>query len=378
MVSRQRSRAGIRTRAGTYKVWYMGYPFEASKDAYTSEVCDDTVGQRETANLFDLVVRWCDIPGLSGSWGSPPYVNTLTNWPIDFTPVPPISVYLAPTELELSNAAWTITARTNPSRPHVSVPTFVGELRELPSSVRDWGGSLLKKVAKGHLTWRWAVKPMVGDVRKMANFVEAVDDRIRWLTRLQNEGYLSQRCGLGRTETSTTSGELTLHSSNVLVKGKRTLNHSKKEWGSAQWKLNPGVSLPKTAQGLRKLAFSLTFGINSYAALETAWELLPWSWFVDWFAGVGDVISSFNNSIPLTVSKICLMRTLNSYSKYTITQKPSYISIDGAYGEGEIRKLRYPNLATTYPLELTSLPLVDRGKWSILGSLAILKMSPRR
>jgi hypothetical protein len=274
--------------------------------------------------------------------------------------------------LDKNNLAWKILAETNPNVPDVSVPTAIGELKDLPSLVKDWGGDLLKKVAKGHLSWRWAIKPMISDIRKLCDFHDAVEKRLRELHNLQNGKQLRKRCSLGQDSGETDwSGEYPIESVVFTAKAKERSRYSMRMWGSASYTLDPTFVLPKAKADLISLARRLTFGITGADALATAWELCPWSWFADWFLGIGDVIAATRNTVPLTWGSLCVMRTLEETREFQVTSVPEWIVTSGVPFGRWRRKERhvvYPVL----PFSL-SLPLLDRGKWSVLASLAALR-----
>lgn len=341
----------------------------------------DEVGDWHEVNPLTLTSWQKSFCTLDGEWyyyGS--HEATLTHVPMTYHPSPPdpIGIFGPITAIEQNNYAWDILARTNPSVPHVSIPTFIGELKDLPYLVKGWGGSLLKKVAQGHLSWRWAIKPMISDIRKMADFAEAVNRRIQWLEKLRTSTYLSRRTGLGSSEVFVQGGLKWLHSHGCKIIGSAGFLYTSKVWGTAQWKLDSGASLPATCVGLRKLAYRLTHGITSYESANTAWELLPWSWFVDWFAGLGTIIAAGNNTLPLTWSMLSLMRTMTCKVKYEIdwshTLTSDWVSSSGIQHAVFTRKERLP-VAPILPFTPSLSPLVDGDKWSILGSLAALRWS---
>lgn len=379
MVSRSRTRDGRWIENGWVTNSLGQIIVSGSANVGKIETCDDSVGEWEEANPFDLQIqenrRWV----LKGT-----HVHPTTGALRNYTNMPMYTGWIVPPNLwsgfpaltltELSNLGWLALARTNPNQAHVSLPTFIAELRDLPSLVKDWGGSLLRKIAKGHISWRWAVKPMIGDVKKLATFVKAQNERIRWLKRLRDGKALKKRTSLGSGHTFLPWTGTTLHSSSgVVISGQKREYHSYKQWGTVQWKLDPSVVLPETDDELAKLAFRLVRGITTHGALATAWELTPWSWFADWFGGFGDIISATNNTVPVIHSDVCVMRTSVSRREYRITSTDAQWKTlaKGVNFEHRTRKER--RIATPIFPFMVNFPITDIGKWSILGSLAVLK-----
>lgn len=343
------------------------------------ENCFDTVGDWETVNGFSLYRSFMHYPVLGGQElaadGS--VLREYVGYPIAYRPGPPDphTQFGAYSSLDLSNKAWEILGRTNPNVPHVSVPQALGELKDIPELVKGWGVNLLQKVAKGYLSWRWALRPMIGDLRKLLKFVKAVDERTIHLLRLRDGQTLRRRCHLGEANLRSNPSYVIFHSEGSILKGWRCVIYSYKEWGTAQWKLDPASNLPSLGYGpLKDIARRLSLGITSHEALSVAWELTPWSWLVDWFTDVGDVIAATNNSVALTWDKVCLMRTSDGKSEYTLDKNASdsWPTFSGWYEETCTRKERHPVFPVT-PIPIPYLPILDGGKLSILASLAALR-----
>lgn len=340
-------------------------------------ICDDFIGNRSSANDFSLMEEHTYYPVLTCQ---SPNGHIWDEQPVGFRPGTwdPRNWYPALTELDRSNKAWEILSLTNPSLPHVSVPTFVGELKDLPGLVKGYGSSLLKSAANGYLSWRWAIKPMISDLRKLVNFVKAVDDRTTMLMKLRDGATLRKRVKLGEGKGSLDPGIYTVESkSGGGLSCTFVERHSYKEWGSAQWKLLPDSVLPTLGYGpLRKLARDLTFGFTSHEALATAWELAPWSWLADWFGNTGDIIAATNNSVGCTWSQICYMRTSESItSTYAFTGDAWMLEglRNQTYILNQKRKERYV-CSPSVPFPFPKLPILQNGQWSILAALAAQRL----
>jgi hypothetical protein len=385
MQARSRSQDLRTPKTGTYYNRLGSPPLVTlTKLTGRSKTCDDVIGNKDAKGKFLpnglTIIQWHRrISAIDGTlWLSPGVLNKqFIGYPIDYSPNPPtpLGKYPIPTSTELSNYAWETIAKTNPNAPNVSVPAFIGELKDVPDLVKDWGGSILRKIAKGHLSWRWGIKPMISDVRKMIDFTRLVDKRVKELTRLRDAGVLRSRTGLSSASTMDPAVSVFFHSNGAIVKGKKTITYTSKVWGSVERKLSPGTSLPLTNDGMRKLATRLVYGITSYEVLTAAWELLPWSWFVDWFAGLGTVIAANNNTVSMSWQRLCIMRTTSAKASYDFDKaaSDSWVSLEGVPQEEEVRKIRIVNVNPTLPVLPTLLPLVEGKTWSILGSIAILR-----
>lgn len=140
--------------------------------------------------------------------------------------------------------------------------------------------STRKLVADTWLEWSFGVKPLIGDVNDAAVAFERMAqgqciDLIRVTAEGSAEGYFDD----GTYEWSVPSGSpFTLQSRadrkdrcDVIYRG-------------AIKSANPSGEMPLPMQ----------FGLDLSSILPTAWELVPWSFFVDYFTNVGDAIDAWS------------------------------------------------------------------------------------
>ncbi len=332
----------------------------------------DTVGERNTSNVFDLVRTFTHFPTVTGDEG----LWKLVGYPMQYHAGPddPRGAWPAYTLADKNALAWEILSKTNPSLPVVNVPAYLGELKDIPGTMRGWGRSLLRDVAAGYIQWRWAVRPLVKDLARLYSFQRSVNNRMLELYALRDGRTLRRRCQLVRASTRYVNN-VQLHGIRFFLRADRAVNMYTKSWGTAEWKLLPDSKLPTLGYApLEGLARSSAAGINGYGALAAAWELTPWSWFVDWFSNVGTCLDACNNSLGLTFGRISLMRHSFSRSEYTVTSGsvPPPYQLSGWYEEEMERKERYP-VFPVIPVPLPTLPFLTKRQLSILGALAVLK-----
>ncbi len=341
--------------------------------------CQGFNGNREGANPLSIYHILSEYPLLGGQLVSAGVLQReFIGFPIgnnSVGPSDPRTIFGTPSIAQLNNDAWEILSKTNPSRPHVNVPAALGELGDLPKLVKGWGDGLLSAAAKGNLSWRWCVKPMIGDVRKLANFTNTANKRLAQLRRLRDGKVMRTRCNLSANQVSSGPTRSLIHSEGAAIYAfARTVSDYQK-WGSAEWKILPDSVLPELSDAdLRRFNNRVALGLTTHGALEAAWELVPWSWFVDWFSNVGDMLAATNNSVGCTWGRICVMRTSNSRTTYDLDPVgtatwPTYI---GWYNLHFQRKERWPTYPIV-PVPLPTLPIFDGGKLSILLSLAALR-----
>lgn len=386
------------------------------------ETCDDIVGNRSGANPLDIVRNTEFYPRLNGKleawWAPGNYLLELEEVPVDYQPGPPDprSEFPGYTFSELSDFAWEILAKTNPSAPSVSVPTFIAELRDMPDLIKQCGGDLLLRTFKGagnrankgwmrrignnirkmlsdagspvsnpvgylkhladaNLSWRWAIKPLIGDLRLLAKFAQETQRRMNELRNLRDGKTLRKRCSLGTYKRVKPRERKFLHSNGYGLEGWSQRVYTAKVWGSAEWKLLPDTKIPaKDDRELELFARRLALGITSHEALATAWESTPWSWLADWFGNVGDMIAATNNTVGCTWGRICVMRHSIGTNHVDVDKSAgsTWATLSGSWRLQQVRKERIP-VYPVIPFPLPHLPVLNAGKWSILASLAILR-----
>ena len=382
--------------------------------------CDDVVDNYPSPNGLSIIKTNRQYPGLDGTRFNPVTgvaERKMTNFPFATHPGPvdPRSVFPSLTNLEKSNYAWSILSKANPSAPNVSLATTLLELKDVPSLMRSWYGLFARRprkltkgllerrtneleyrgylppqwalilartpeiIASGHLTWRWAIAPFIRDMKTLLDLQYLTSRRVAELRKLYSGRPLHRRVQLGSNATQTTLLNQTLHSEGLVIKGTRTTQYTEKVWGSvvykAPYKLN--VSALHNEEELRARAYRLVTGITTHEALASAWELMPWSWLVDWFLQVGTVINATNNTLGLQWANMCLMRTTTSETTVDIDKaaSESWAILNSGFLETYVRKERFV-VAPLLPFAPTYLPIFTRKAQRILGSLLIMKVRP--
>lgn len=384
MTSRFRERDLRVQECGTDQNWFLGTPpTTVCKLDGLWELCDDVIGNFGGVNPFLKRDRITHFPTLDGilyhTNGNK--LREFVNLPIGYRPgtTDPTQHWGVLTTSQHQQYAWEILAGTNPSKPHISVPAALGELKDLPDLVRGNGRRLIEQVASGHLSWAFAVRPMANDLRKLVNFARAADFRLRMLYKLRDGKTLRKRVDLGTEEHRPADVlDFLLNTGVATIRGTIKTLYLKRVWGTAQWSLRSDSKLPELGYGpLKQLAGQLAAGFTSFESLAVAWELCPWSWLIDWFSNVSDVISASNNSLECTWSKVSLMRRMFCIQNIFITQPPpSWVTVSGDYVLWCERKERFP-CTPVVPVPLPYLPILDGGQWSILASLAALRALSR-
>lgn len=229
----------------------------------------------------------------------------------------------------LGPEAWN---RFKPTKPMISLGVAIAELRELPRllyvNLRTLKGINDYFLA---LTYGWG--PLWGDIKKMLNVYQRVSDRIDFL--IANTGKPVRRTG---RLSSTTDSALLWEEGGLRMRntapdlGKPSLssawrqssrwNKTQNIWFSAKYVFwLDDVRWPNT----RAHIGAGLVGLRITPA--DVWDALPWTWLIDWFANVGDVLSNIKDQVAeRSVSEYAYLMG-ETKREYTQSTTDGYFSV---------------------------------------------------
>lgn len=378
MAGRIRERTSYTPRVGKYTYTYNGSVVTQNRQSGNAlerrQKCADSVGNRNGDNLFDLT---------TDEWSFDPLDGVVTNGLLKFAceSWTPSWVGSSPTHLTSSlpaaptlNAATTKTlARSNPSRPDADIGVAIGELKELPGFIRDLGYTFNKGIAETvggtYLSQKFFYEPLMNDVRTMLDFKVRVEKRRKALAQLRKHG-LSRRVSVSSdTITGPVQTVNEMPGYGLGVSGTARTTTTRRVWGNARWFAEES-QLPVTDQQKVMEARRVTYGIGA-PDLATAWNLLPWSWMVDWFGSLGDVLEATRNHVGISSVRVCIMTHTETTKVYTM-----YGPLGGNGTAKSSRKQRA--LGTPFILPELSIPALSLNQTSIIGALAAAHFGRRR
>jgi len=192
--------------------------------------------------------------------------------------------------------------KAKPDNPLVDTAVFIAEARDLPrlifQRIRD-----IRTISDLYLAYQFGWKPLLSDIRKLLNFGESVEQKISFLMR--NNGKPVSKSVKVAHEIS----------SEVILDGPG-LNGMEVTWANA-WPVGERGSKYRGCRLIleRDVWFDGTFVFyiddiklpgtitrlrTRLAGLEitpaVVWEALPWSWLIDWFTNVGDVLANLSDT----------------------------------------------------------------------------------
>lgn len=216
-------------------------------------------------------------------------------------------------------------ARTLPGAPVANLGQFLVELRDLPQTpgrkfLYNKGDLFrglprladLPKRALHHITnfrnlgseylnvvFGW--KPFVSDLRKLYNYQRLMDDAFAKLVRENGKG-IRRRATLESDTVSDVytkaytqpyagllSGKPYRYSGKSFVRVQRTVKTE--VWYAARYQYFIPEENLQSSQWTKKAKLALMGG---YPSPELLWEVMPWSWLIDWFTNFGDVASNLS------------------------------------------------------------------------------------
>jgi hypothetical protein len=379
--------------------------------------------------------KFVHYPRIFGKWtdGNGDLRHVFEGLPIGYRPMAPSSDWFPSDWVnpDLIAYAHHIAGRTNPSKPQISLPQMIGELRELRDTItpiselfttisghilvrgrrhiramrlaRTWRtgarrylyketrkrrsgfGSLLdaaETLGKGNLTWRFGIAPMVSDLRKLSRLVEMTNRHIHNLYKLASGKPLKRKVHLGVDSLEVDRIEnQTIHSTGTVIRATEVHRIHREHWGQVSWSpslsdtLAPRDPLGWTEPGNFVNNFTCnaaldTLGVNTFGALEAAWELIPFSWLGSWFANYGAWLDANNYTLQVSPHDMIYSMRLKASRTFEDLDKEPWVRLDGGSVQSTERKYRIPiDSSALWIPPLTSISGVTGGQLSILGSL---------
>lgn len=248
-----------------------------------------------------------------------------------------------------------VLSRANPSRPYVDTGVFLGELRDFPGmgraiwqtanrlykemprhlSTRERLDAAFKRSAKEVITnadehfianqFGWL--PFVSDIYKYIDVGGIVEQRAQELKSLSQRGSNSRTTRLETLQANSES-TVSVETHQMILRGSLKRSTRTEVWGSARFSLDANSPL-KTASAdqIKALAQRSVMGLT--VDQSTAWNLMPWSWLIDWASNIGDWVGSTRNIVGAhPKGSVCIM-TRKSIASEVRTRIPANWPMSG-------------------------------------------------
>jgi hypothetical protein len=247
----------------------------------------------------------------------------------------------------------------------VDLPVALLELKDFPSLLKDSGKFFYKKAAGANLKYQFGIKPLASDLAHMILFADVVNKRAIELNRLAERG-LRRRIDIGEYEAEQFHNNVVVQSLFAFRERDVTRKTKQKVSGYVEWKPT-AESYPTSPASIRRLAMKAALGLT--VDFSTAWNLIPWSWLVDWCSSAGDYFTASRNIVPSTHGPVQVMRHTT-----TVHTFPAIGDISACNCTTETKTRRR---ATPTPFS-AHLPFLSKKQMSILGSIGLLSGKSRR
>jgi len=263
-------------------------------------------------------------------------------------------------------------ARSNPSRAVIDLPISLVELRELPSLLHLAGKHLLRKGANALLSYQYGWKPLIQDVRSLTDFSAAFKKRMKEVTRIVERGGTRYRHSIGNWSAVGTQGPLFISSDNGdLIQAKSDIKSKCEMWSTVRWSTYVQCSHLIGTPELEAMVIKAIGGWQVDAS--TTWNLIPWSWLVDWYGTMGDFLEANRKVFPFESSACCVMKHTTTTHTWTPTfYKNVYKNLSGGSAVIQVdTKYRNGGLGASVSADI---PIMSGRQASILGALGIQRV----
>lgn len=285
----------------------------------------------------------------------------------------------------------TAVSNAHPGNPDVSVPNFLFELKDVPGMLKH-AGRMARRLSKnaGHppitqiaryldspkanaedwLAFNFGWVPFFSDLASISDLAASMEKRMRLHKKLAKNRYVSRRRDIGRNVEVEVDGRYpydTWALNNIWATA--TTTYSSERWVVAKWlyMANFPYSTPTNADPMRALKEVLGLEVT----FQTVWDAIPWSWLVDYFTDLSDMINARSNKAGLQLFSVCTMT--HNRARRVITPRPSKAGVTaGPVVILSEQKLRTVGLPLLPSLNLSYLSARQ------LGNLAALKVASNR
>lgn len=362
MTARSRSR-GVNAVNGTWR--RFGDVSGGGVKLMESESCQDHIGPGDCDQF--LVNRWKRSGAVmhqqhDAGFFAAYFQNYITDGS-DESNFPHIGIVGAPASAE---SALRAINRTSPSRAYVDVPAACLQLGEIIRLLQGIGENLIREVGKQNLRLQFGMTPIVTDLAKIMVFNELVDRRVHEIEKLYTQKGLRRTVDIGEY-VSNANFNLVFQSqgqfSQLPVSGQTNLKiRAHCRWSPTEV---PGLRTPKSIRRLAQRALT-----GATIDFYTLWQIMPWSWLIDWGFDVGAYLKAHRNTVPATLSKcVVIEHTKTNYTAPGYAWPDWYVRTQSPFSLFRERKQRIvPIVSPT-----AHFPFLSGNQMGIVASLAVAR-----
>lgn len=213
--------------------------------------------------------------------------------------------YLEGTTAELTSK---LLANSNPFRYEVSVPVMIAELVEAASLLKLASANWISLLGSQHLNYVFGWEATKRDIRDLTKITTSIEARIKEFNALISKGGSRRRVFL--TESRAQGPEVVesiISNGFGSWDGRIKTKYETKVWGSVRWVPNRTSPIDLTKLTAFNEAALVCLDLRIPDA-STIWEAIPFSWLLDYFVNIGDVLQAVEDTDKVLPRDICIMR----------------------------------------------------------------------
>jgi hypothetical protein len=253
----------------------------------------------------------------------------------------PLPSYTVRSDSAVKGDGATLLSKSTPNSPLFSAATFLGELRNdglpTPSGVQLWREHT--KVARGagaeFLNYEFGWRPFVHDLRNFAKAVKGASKHVQDFTSKQTSlirvSHGTDTQFSNRTDQGTAYVYLPVDSGHsVTTPATVTSEYGERVWFKGAFRYYAPAEGP--LKSVAEFERNANHILGARLTPEVVWNLAPWSWALDWFGNVGDVMHNLStighDGMPLLYGYVMSHTKRHSYASAASTWATTSTSID--------------------------------------------------
>lgn len=227
-------------------------------------------------------------------------------------------------------------ARSNPFRSDYSVPVMIKELIEVATMFKFLNRTLASTAGGAYLNYRFGWSAFLQDLKTLGGITRALERRLKEFQSLQQHGGLRRRIQLDSYESIYEPSTSVVNSSPapLYVRATTVTRWHTEVWGTCRWFPAPGAWTfldELTPLESFNLAVRSVFDLSEISP-DLVWNLLPWSWLVDYFVEIGSYLGAISHQSLARAEYCCIMRRSRKQVTGSIIEAPSWIDVSGSPG----------------------------------------------
>jgi hypothetical protein len=264
--------------------------------------------------------------------------------------------------------ALQLLATTHPFAPVFSVPVAIKELAEVAGMFKLAAKGFASYVGGQYLNYRFGWKAFIRDIQTLHGITKEIEKRFLDFNHLLEHGNTRKRRTLGVTGGRTGGANTTLHSAyGRIVRGTTYGTWAMRTYGTVTWGVNGERLVPVDDLKRFNLAVQTIFDLGEIDA-PTLYELVPFSWLVDYFYTIGDALHSQHMKYNITPYDVCIMRHWLHRVRHVPLSYDSDITINKS---GQfVREIKTRDVVNPTSTPILTFDLLRGDRWKVILALA--------